>query len=304
MLMKKIICIGELSLNVVIDAGGRPLGSVSGSRVANAAAILGGGGFNVLMASEAASDPVGSLAVDALVEVGVDITSVDRFTEGRTPLNVFVCRRDGSATSITRYESYPEECFDIVWPRIDEGDVVLFGGFYAIDPRMRARLSRLLAHAVERKAVLIYLPGFLPQLEPRITRVMPQLLENLEMANIVMARASELDLIFGAASTEACYRNHIDFYCRSLIAVEPSCHTISYYSGKRVNTVAVPEGVCDGMMWNAGAVAGVTASVFTRGLGVDDLDAPSDELCRQILADAVASADAAARNIKFENLGF
>ncbi len=71
-----------------------------------------------------------------------------------------------------------------------------------------------------------------------------------------------------------------------------------------MNTVAVPEGVCDGMMWNAGAVAGVTASVFTRGLGVDDLDAPSDELCRQILADAVASADAAARNIKFENLGF
>ena len=111
-------------------------------------------------------------------------------------------------------------------------------------------------------------------------------------------------MIFGAASTEACYRNHIDFYCRSLIAVEPSCHTMSYYSGKMVNAVAVPEGVCDGMMWNAGAVAGVTASVFTHGLGVDDLDAPSDELCRLILADAVASADAAARNIKFGNLGF
>lgn len=302
--MKKTICIGELSLNMVLDAEGKPLGSVSGSRVANAAAILGAAGFNVLMASEAAADPVGSLAVDTLMKAGVDVSVVDRFTEGRTPLNVFVCPADGSEPAITRYEAYPDECFDIVWPRIDEGDVVLFGGFYAIDPRMHTRLSRFLEHAVERKAVLIYLPGFLPQLEPRITRVMPQLLENLEMASMVIARESDLKRIFGSDSAASCYSSHIDFYCRSMIAVEPSEARISYYSGKDVTAVDVPMTLCDSMKWNAGAVAGVTAAVLESGIGTSGLDAPSAQICRSILDRAVAFGAEAARDIKFEHLGF
>ena len=59
-----------------------------------------------------------------------------------------------------RYEGYPEEAFDIIWPRIDPGDIVLYGGYYAIDKRMHQRMSKLLEHAAEREAVMIYLPDF------------------------------------------------------------------------------------------------------------------------------------------------
>ena len=55
----------------------------------------------------------------------------------------------------------------------------MFGGYYAIDRRMRRRMLPLLQHAAERKALLVYLPGYLPQQEPRITRVMPSILENM-----------------------------------------------------------------------------------------------------------------------------
>lgn len=302
--MKKIICIGELSLNMVLGPAGQPLAMLPGSRVANAAAILGRASHKVIMASEAAADPVGDIAVNALTEAGVDVSSVDRFTEGHTPLNIFIGAKSDAPATITRYEQYPEECFDIVWPRVDENDIVVYGGFYAIDRRMRARMQRFLANAAERKAVMIYLPGFLPQLEPRITRVMPMILENLELASVVIARSNDLALIFGARTGEACYHDHIDFYCRSLIAVEPECRRISYYSGKEMSSVDIPEKACTGMIWNAGAVAGTASAIARHGYTAADFDAPGEEIRHNILGEAARCASAAAENIRFPYLGF
>lgn len=297
--MKKIICIGECSLNVVLAANGRPLGSMPGGRVVNAAAMLGREQFNVVMASEASDDPVGNILADYLKHSGVDISSLDRFTEGRTPLNVFtMADGDTSPSALTRYESYPEECFDIVWPRVDEGDVVLFGGHYAIDSRMRRRLVRFLEHAVERKAVLVYLPGFLPQQEPRITRVMPAILENLEMANMVVARNIDLSLIFGIDDTRSCYHDHIDFYCRSLVSVDVACGRISYYAGKEMSSVEIPSSTCRTMLWNSGAVAGIVGVVAQRSLGTTDLEAPPQELREAIISAAALSANRAAAAIE------
>ena len=175
--MKKIICIGECALDVIFR-GSQPVGSMPGGRIVNAAAILAKQGLPVSLVSELSQDSVGDIISDFLTKSGVDVSSVDRFTEGLTPLVIYITD-EKSITAVTRYEKYPDECFDVVWPRIDEGDIVVYGGYYALDARMRPRMSQLLSHAAERKATLIYLPGFLPQQEPQITRVMPVILENL-----------------------------------------------------------------------------------------------------------------------------
>lgn len=298
--MKKIICIGECSLNIVLGPSGEPFGSLPGGRVTNAAAILGGDDrFKVVMASEVSSDPVGDILAAYLTEHGVDITSLDRYTEGRTALNVFTAPdAESEPESLTRYESYPEEGFDIIWPRVDEGDIVLFGGYYAIDRRMRPRLLRFLNNCVERKSVLVYLPGILPQQEPRITRVMPAILENLEMANVVMTRNNDLKLIFGVDNSETCYHDHIDFYCRSLINVDTVCRTISYYTGKEMSSVAIPESTCTTMLWNAGAVAGVVAAIAERELDADALEKPETSTREAILGAAALSANQAAQGLR------
>lgn len=297
--MKKIICIGECSLNIVLGPDGETFGSMPGGRVTNAAAILAcDDRFRVVMASEVSSDPVGDILASYLESHGVDISSLDRYTEGRTALNVFTApEAESEPESLTRYESYPEEAFDIIWPRVDEGDVILFGGYYAIDRRMRPRLLRFLNHCVERKTVLVYLPGILPQQEPRITRVMPSILENLEMANIVMTRNNDLKLIFGVDDSATCYNNHIDFYCRSLINVDTSRREISYYSGKETSSVGIPETTCTTMLWNAGAVAGVVTAIADRGLDSDALEKPDSAVREAILGAAALSADKAARGL-------
>lgn len=297
--MKKIICIGECSLNIVLDPSGRPLGSMPGGRVTNAAAILGAShDSRVLIASEVSADPVGDILADYLSGHGVDITSLDRFTEGRTAVNIFTAPdADSQPVSLTRYEQYPDEGFDIIWPRIDEGDIVLFGGFYVLDSRMRPRLSRFLSHCVERKAMLIYLPGFLPQQAPRITHVMPAIFENLEISDAVIARREDLKYIFGTDSPEECYRNHIDFYCRSLIAINPDARTIDYYSGNGSSSARIPEQQCRTMLWNAGAVAGVVSAVISDAVTAGTLAEPSAVIRDTILGAAVSSAAQAVKNI-------
>lgn len=296
--MKKIICIGECSLNIVLGPDGQPFGSMPGGRVVNAAALLAERKFAVIMASEASSDPVGNIVADYLSGSGVDLSSLDRFTEGRTPVNIFTAPGpETEPTTLTRYEQYPDEGFDIVWPRVDEGDIVLFGGHYAIDARMRPRLSRFLTHCVERQAILVYLPGFMPQQEPRITRVMPAILENLEMSNVVVARNVDLKLIFGIENTESAYHEHIDFYCRSLISVDPANERISYYTGKEMSSVSIPASTCRTMLWNAGAIAGAVASIAEQQLTAADLEAPTVQMREAVLGAAALSANDAAKTL-------
>lgn len=298
--MKKIICIGECSLNVILDSEGRPLGTMPGGRIANAAAMLARDKFEVIMASEASADPVGDIVVNFLAKAGVDTKSVDRFTEGRTALNVFVAPGSDSASampSLTRYESYPDEAFDIIWPRIDPGDIVLYGGFYALDKRMRQRMTKLLEHAAEREAVMVYLPGFLPQQEPRITRVMPQILENLEMAHVVVTRNKDLDLIFGVKHPQTCYHDHIDFYCRSLINIDTTCNAITYYTGKDMTTVGITAAISNTLLWNAGAIAGIVGTIAGRDLKPEVFETPDEQLRQAILGAAATSAANAAKSL-------
>ena len=296
--MKKIICIGECSLNIVLDPAGKPLGSIPGGRITNAAAILAAADRKVLMASEVSSDSVGDILANYLSGHGVDITSLDRFTEGRTAVNIFTAPdADSLPVSLTRYEQYPDECFDIIWPRIDEGDIVLFGGFYALDSRMRPRLSRFLNNCVERKALLIYLPGFLPQQAQRITHVMPAIFENLEIADVVVASSEDLKQIFNTDNPANCYRDHIDFYCRSLIAVDTARHTIDYFSGNNHSSADIPEHRHLTMLWKAGAIAGIVSAILENNVTPGELDAPSTPLRMAIINEAVRSAAKVAENV-------
>lgn len=304
--MNKIICIGECALDIVFDSKGAPAGSMPGGRIALAAARLGRQGLPVAMASEASSDPVGDMLVAHLTEAGVDCTAVDRFTQGHSPLSVFTPRLEGSGCDITRYEAYGDGGFDVVWPRVDDQTLVVFGGYYSLDPRMRQRLVPFLTNCAERKAVLVYVPGFRADRQRRMTRVMPAVLENLEIADIVIARNNDMHLIFGTPDGNTCYRNHVDFYCRSMVNIDPACNTINYYSGKEVTQCEIPASVASTLMWNPGVISGTVAEIFSRGLSAADLDTPTADLRQAILtaASREAIACAAELTLPWQQVGY
>lgn len=302
---KKIICIGECALDIIFD-GTRPVGSMAAGRIVNAATILAREGMPVYLMGEAGSDPIGDMVLAGLREAGINTDAVDRFTDGHTPVNIFTPTPDpegvpvpeAALMQVTRYDNYPAEGFDVVWPRIDAGDIVVFGGYYSLAPRTRTKLVQLLSFLQEKKVIIVYLPGFLSVQEPRITRVMPAILENLEYADVVVTRSHDLHLIFGTPEADTCYSDHIDFYCRNLININPACSDIAYYSGQNSERVRIESSVPESMMWNAGALSGVLQTLFTSGVTKDQLQDTPKELMKAVLARAAEMARRTADSLK------
>lgn len=296
--MKKIICIGECVLDIVFKDR-VPVGSMAGGRIVNAAALLASEGLPVKMIGEASADGVGDIVVNFLESAKADTSSVDRFTEGVTPTLLYI-PDDGRRMTVTRYESYPDDCFDVVWPRIDAGDILVFGGFYALDPRMRARLVQLLSYARERSTVIIYLPGFLPSQAPRITRVMPAILENLEAADLVITRDQDISTVFGTSDAAGCYADHINFYCNSLINISPTGKQACFYCGNETSVSEIMSDGCLSLIWNSGIVAGAAKAIYENGMEAADLASPDNAVRGKILAEALDCADRAFHSLKEE----
>ncbi len=287
--MRKIIAIGESVLDTMfID--GRPVKSFVGGRIACAAASLASLGLPCKMLSECTTDAVGDIIMNYLSQHGVDIKSVDRYPDGATAFSAIF--PTGSGKQIVNYGSYPKMRFDIVWPRIDEDDIVLFGSLYAIDLPQRKRLYDLLKYAVERRAILIYLPGFQHGIGYRLTKVMPHLLENLEISDIVIAHDQDIHDIFPGETGDEAYHNHIEFYCRNYVHITRSLGLLMYSLG--LNAPAQQPAVDNLLGWQAGLTAGIIAQLFERNILRDQLLTLDKQTWQEILIEARKMAEKAA----------
>jgi fructokinase len=287
--MRKIIAIGESVLDTLFSDG-QPVKSFVGGRIANAAASLGSLNFPVTMVSECCTDTVGDIIVDFFKNHNVDVNSVDRFTDGSTAFSaIFNDAADGS--HIINYGTYPDDRFDVVWPRIDENDIVIFGSLYAIDVPQRDRLFELVSYAVERKAIVIYLPGFQHGINFRITKVMPAILENLEIANMVIAHESDINAIFPGEDAAKAFRNHIEFYCSTYFHINPDLSVSLFTTGKRqdVEKDKVPSNNLLG--WQAGFVAGIIFRLLKDGVTHEMLTGIDDEQWQSVIDTAYEFAN-------------
>ena len=274
--------------------GGRPVKSFVGGRIACAAASLGSMGLPCQMLSECTTDAVGDLVMDYLSRHGVDIRSVDRYPDGATPFAAIFPTQSGRA--IINYGSYAKTRFDVVWPRIDEDDIVLFGSLYAINLPQRERLYDLLKYAVERKAILVNLPGFQHGISYRLTKVMPHLYENLEISNIVIAHEQDIHDFFhlgvpGEAGDEA-YHNHIEFYCDNYVHLSRSLG-ISMFA-KNVSLLAEHHATDNLLGWQAGLTAGIIAQLLQRDITREALATLGSDTWHEILVQARQMAESAA----------
>ncbi len=208
--MNKVIAVGQACLDILHEEG-QPVKSAVGGRIANMAVALSRAGVEVEYVSECATDGAGDMVVGYLNANGVGTKSIDRFTEGLTQLSLIFRDKDGNER-FSEYVKYPDSRFDVLWPKIEKNDIVVFGSFFAVEESVRQQLTELLAYAQDRKAIIVYLPGFKPELCSRITRVMPAIAENLEVADVVIARESDMVKIFDKADPQTCYKEHIQFY--------------------------------------------------------------------------------------------
>lgn len=308
--MRRIILIGECALDIVFppNQNNYPLATLSnlnaipGGRMLNAAALLGTLHEDVSYIGEAARDRIGDMIVSFLDANHVNTEYIDRYVDGDTPSNLFFpIDSDHLTESIMIYRRYPADCFDVKWPDVDEDDVVIFGSYFAIDKRVRPHLQELMAYLTERKAMVINVPGFLKQQEPRITRVMPEILENLEIADMVVTRTRDLKHIFGSADPEECYKRHIKFYCRNFINIDTHTQMMTFFHDDITISTPISRPPIS-LMWNSGALAGIISSIIDLGITRSTLKELEPATMSDIITEANSMADTAVAKASIDHL--
>lgn len=261
---QKIITIGECVLNVEF-CDGVPVKALPGGRILNIATLLGHWGYDVEMVGECGQDRMGDLIIKTLTENNVSTRSIDRFTEGLTPSR-FIFNDAPTAY----YQQFSEQEFDFVWPSLEKDDIVVFGSFFAVSQRVRARVYELLQYASERGAIIIYLPGFAPQRAPRITKQMPAIFENLELTDMVVCRNNDLKHIFGGDNEAEVFNRHISFYSTNFVNIDEAEGVITHRHGKDVNVVNLAPST-DLLHYNVTIVASIVKQIIDESLTRESL---------------------------------
>lgn len=213
--MRKIIGIGESLLDIIFK-NGQPSHSVPGGSTFNTMVSLGRLRQPVYFVSEVGDDHIGKSLLDFMKANHIDTTSVDTFADGKSAISLAFLDNENDA-HYAFYTQYPEDRLSIIWPRIDEGDIVIFGSYFAVNPALRQRVCELIEYAKERKAIIYYDPNFRDSHAHEAMKLMPSILENLEYADIVRGSTDDMRNLFRQTEAEKVYLDHIKFYSPNFI---------------------------------------------------------------------------------------
>ncbi len=283
--MRKIIAIGECQLDILFR-NECPWLSVPGAAILNAAASLGKHKHDISFVGEAAADHVGDTVVDFLANNNVGVHSIDRFTDGVTPVTLIFTDDHDCERHRVRYERYSSQSFGVVWPRIDSDDIVVFGGLYALDARVHSRLFDIVKYAHERKAIVIYIPDLSDNRMFNLTHVKPAILENLEVADMVVTTQTDLKVIFGEGNGSKSYNQDISFYCFNHINIDFESSSATFYNRKKTESADLKCSTEMRRVWFAGAIAGIVDSLLKQEVTQEMTDSLESETMNNIVSEA------------------
>lgn len=213
--MRKIIGIGETVLDIIFRDD-RPVSAVPGGSVYNSVISLGRAGANVAFFGEVGDDRIGRRTIEYLRENGVDAGGVNMFKDTKSPLSLAFLNEKNDAEYIF-YKDHPNDKFDFAVPDVQPDDIVLFGSYYAVNPVIRPQVSAFLEHAHDCGAILYYDVNFRPSHEGEVIRLTPNILENLELADIVRGSHEDFRVIYKKDDPDTVYKSEVAFYCRKFI---------------------------------------------------------------------------------------
>lgn len=266
--MRKIIGIGETILDIIFR-NGQPTKAVPGGSTFNTTISLGRLGTDVSLITELGSDTIGDTITSFMKENNVGTQYIDRYSaeEGKTPISLAFLDEDNNA-HYSFYHQFPDDRLDVVWPRIDNDDIIIFGSYFSINPLLRQRITDIIEYAQVRKAIIYYDPNFRAAHSHEAMKLMPAILENLEYADIVRGSSEDFETLFKQTDAEKTYRDNIKFYCPNFIytrggeGVELFCKTghrhFDIEAVKPVSTIGA------GDTFNAGILYGLIKHDITH----------------------------------------
>lgn len=290
--MRKVIGIGETMLDIIFK-NGKPIEAVPGGSTFNGIVSLGRAGVKTVFVSETGNDRVGEYVRDFLRDNNVDTSAINVFQETKSPVSLAFLDKDNNADYIF-YRDQKHDHMDFAYPDIQKDDIVVFGSFYAVNPALRPQVSGLLEYARQRGAIIYYDVNFRKAHQADVMKVTPNLIDNLEYADIVRGSKEDFEVLYKKDSAERVYRAETSFYCKRFIYTDGP-NPVSVFSNNgfhkeyampKTETVST---IGAGDNFNAGFIYGMMKYGVTR----DDVEQGlSEEVWDKLIATATAfSAD-------------
>lgn len=290
--MRKVIGIGETMLDIIFK-NGKPIEAVPGGSTFNGIVSLGRAGVKTVFVSETGNDRVGEYVRDFLRDNNVDTSAINVFQETKSPVSLAFLDKDNNADYIF-YRDQKHDHMDFAYPDIHKDDIVVFGSFYAVNPALRPQVSGLLEYARQRGAIIYYDVNFRKAHQADVMKVTPNLIDNLEYADIVRGSKEDFEVLYKKDSAERVYRAETSFYCKRFIYTDGP-NPVSVFSNNgfhkeyampKTETVST---IGAGDNFNAGFIYGMIKYGVTR----DDVEQGlSEEVWDKLIATATAfSAD-------------
>ena len=265
--MRKIIGIGETILDIIFrkDANGewQPQKSVAGGSTFNSIITLGRLGMNTALVTELGDDQVGKEIIEFMHKYNISTNYIDiyNYKDGKTPISLAFLDENNNA-NYTFYHQFPADRLNVVMPLINEGDIIIFGSYFSVNPVLRHRIIEILEFAKTRKAIVYYDPNFRKAHAHKAMMLMPSIIENLEYANIVRGSDEDFETLYKLNDPEKIYIDKIKFYCPNFIytrggqGIEFYCeqghrHFDAPSIGKPISTIGA------GDTFNAGIIFGL-----------------------------------------------
>lgn len=218
--MRKVIGIGETVLDIIFK-NDQPIGAVPGGSVFNGIISLGRTGINTTFISEAGNDRVGQNIIHFLKENGVNADNINVYPNSKSPISLAFLDDNNNADYIF-YKDHPHDQLDFAYPDVQPNDIVMFGSYYAVNPVIRPQVQGFLEYARNHGAILYYDVNFRASHQNEVIKVTPNILENLEYADIVRGSKEDFNIMFKKNDPDTVYRSEIAFYSKKFIYTQGS----------------------------------------------------------------------------------
>lgn len=264
--MSKVIGIGETVFDILFK-NNQPVKAVPGGSVYNSIISLGRTGAEATFISEVGDDKIGEIILSHLRDSGVDASSVCSFSGGKSPLALAFLNERNDAEYLF-YKDYPNNRLEVEFPKIEKGDIVLYGSYFVLNPVLREKTKAFLEYAKASGAILYYDINFRKNHIAERIKLGEALIENLEFADIVRGSADDFNYLYEMTDAEKIYKEKIKFYCPEFIFTsgegDVKLYTRNFTATYPVKKIDVVSTVGAGDNFNAGVVYGLLAAATER----------------------------------------
>ncbi|MBW6477785.1 MAG: carbohydrate kinase [Bacteroidales bacterium] len=277
----KVYAIGETLLDIIFEEHQVKAAKPGGSML-NSAVSLGRAGMDVSLITEFGHDQTGNLILRFLEKNHVQTRNIHLYKNGKTPLAMAFLNEKGDAT-YDFYKPYPKERLQVKIPDFTNNDILLFGSYFGIDPRVREKLLVIVKAAQKAGSMIVYDPNFRKPHAHELEKLRPYILENMQLAHIIRASHEDVKIIFDKDTIQD-FQNAIQGRSKILIMTSSS-EKVELLGNDLDEVYPVPEikvvsSIGAGDNFNAGLIYGL----IKKGVTISSLNQQSQETWKEIIS--------------------